>query len=342
MSLNFEMESNINVPMVRASSQFRPAAQPLLDFIPKHHESILQQLNQHGAVLFRGFACESEDYFSETIQACGLGERCSTLGYDFPRTVLKNHVYTSSDLPGDVNVHLHHEKPRSKEPPNHIYFCCVIPPEQKGGTLFANADSIWRDMPSRIQTKILEHGVLYKQFFYGTSNTFKVLKKVMGDASVRSWPEYFSTPKRQMVEEKLAQGEATWEWLNQDKDLALFIPLPGARQHPVTKKTLWFNSAAYLNYYAHNTPINLRNLPKHLARRYLMHKDVFSMVCHYGNGQPFSAKEVASINRILKRHTKVFNWQKGDFMIVDNFTFMHGKQPHHGERLLYSCMTKFS
>ena len=74
--------------------------------------------------------------------------------------------------------------------------------------------------------------------------------------------------------------------------------------------------------------------------QYLILKDRLPMVCHYGNGQAFSSDEIAEIKRIIQHHTGVFNWQKGDFMIVDNFTFMHGKEPHHGDRLLYSCMTQ--
>ncbi len=57
--------------------------------------------------------------------------------------------------PGHVALPLHHEKPRFPKPPNHIYFCCVTPAEQGGGTLFANAEAIWLDMPQQIQKKLL-------------------------------------------------------------------------------------------------------------------------------------------------------------------------------------------
>jgi hypothetical protein len=79
---------------------------------------------------------------------------------------------------------------------------------------------------------------------------------------------------------------------------------------------------------------------KRIAYRYVTAKDAFSMVCHYGNGEPFSPKEIREINEVLGLHSRVLTWQRGDFMIVDNFTFLHGKKPHSGNRLLYSCMTK--
>ena len=117
--------------------------------------------------------------------------------------------------------------------------------------------------------------------------------------------------------------------------------LPGALNHPVTNQTCWFNSVHYLNYYSNSTYAELSSLRsfQYLAGRYLMFTDRLPMACHYGNGDAFSLADIADINQVIQQHVRVLNWQKGDFMIVDNFTFMHGKQAHEGRRLLYSCMT---
>ena len=313
-------ESQINVPLCTVE----PTTESLLNFIPDYYDDIIAKLNQHGAVLFRGFACIDQDYFSKAIQLCGLGERLSTADYDFPRTILHKDVYTSSDLPGDVVVNLHHEKPRSKEPPHHIYFCCITPPEKKGGTIFANAAAIWRDIPKSIQDKIAEHGVVYQQYFHrNTSQKYRLLKKILGQKGLRSWQEYYLTNDKQVVEDKLALGEATWSWVNGEEDLKLKMPLPGVRQHPLTQEMLWFNSSAYSNNYAFKVPRGLKHTLQRMANRYIIAKDELSMVCHYGNGQAFSAREITTINEVLDLHSKVLRWQKGDFMIVDNFTFMH-------------------
>jgi alpha-ketoglutarate-dependent taurine dioxygenase len=129
MHLDIIIAPDINIPMVIASPDS----------------------NQYGAVLFRGFACQDLEYFSKAIDLCGLGSRCSTKDYAIPRTLLPHDIYTSSDLPAHIPLPLHHEKPRSKNPPNHIYFCCVTPAEQGGGTIFANAVAIWLDIPEPIQ-----------------------------------------------------------------------------------------------------------------------------------------------------------------------------------------------
>jgi|GEM_PF-4577589 len=338
MNVDMNIASHINIPTVIASSHHLNAGKTsLLNLIQAHRIELIELLNQYGAVLFRGFACEDATYFSDVIARCNLGSRCSTSDYNIPRTLLPNDIYTSSDLAAHIPLFLHHEKPRSKNPPNHLYFCCVTPAQQGGGTTFANAERIWLDLPQAIQDKITAHGVLYKQFLHGKTMKYHWLKKILGTAYVQDWSQYFGTDEKAQIEKKLITDDVKWTWANKGHDLILLNPLPGALEHPVSKKILWFNSSAYLNYYTH---LNKLRPYQYLANQYLILSDMSPMVCHYGNGQAFSADEITAINRTIQNHTCVLNWQKGDFMIVDNFTFMHGKQPHQGDRLLYSCMTK--
>ena len=342
--MNFELITTpeMNIPMVLNSA---PAAKenltPLLDFIYKHHSEIIKQLHQYGAVLFRGFACHNADYFSKVIESCNLGSRCSTRDYGIARTLLPNEIYTSSDLPANIPLPLHHEKPRTKNPPNHIYFCCVTPAEQGGATIFAHAGAVWLDMPQTIKDKITEHGILYKQFYPGKSIGHSVLKSILKSSYAPSWTKYYGTENKLQIEEQLAENKVNWKWINGGNDLVVLNYLPGAVAHPITHQPLWFNSAGYLNYYSNLPYDKLSDLRsyKYLVNRYLIAKDRLPLVCHYGNGMAFSSVEISEINRVLKQHSYPLNWQAGDFMIVDNFTFMHGKEAHTGVRLLYSCMT---
>ena len=169
---------------------------------------------------------------------------------------------------------------------------------------------------------------------------YSVLKKILGKNSARNWIEYFGTDKKIQIEQKLKQEGVTWDWINDDLILSNF--LPGALKHPITDQTLWFNASHYLNYYSNLLYGELKQVHsyKYLAYQYLILKEMLPMICHYGNGQAFSSNEITKINQIIQTHSHVLNWEKGDFMIVDNFTFMHGKQPHQGNRLLYSGMTQ--
>ena len=329
------MQPDLAIPVI-ASTNGLPT---LPDYIQEQQTGILEQLDEHGAVLFRGFGCEDADHFSKVIELCGLGQRCDTKDYDLPRTILANDIYTSSDLPAHVPLPLHHEKPRSQNPPHHLYFCCVTPATKGGGTVFANAEVIWLDMPKIIQDKLMEHGVMYRQFFHGKTLKHTLLKKILTRQGVRSWSEYFGSDEQSLVEEKLRNNQADWRWVN--RDLIISTHLPGVLTHPLTRRVSWFNSSAYLNYYANLLfgDSTILGISQRLARQLLIFKDMFPMICHYGNGQAFSSWEIAEINRVIQQHARVLYWQKGDFMIVDNIKFMHGKEIHEGNRLLYSCMT---
>lgn len=336
MNAVITIEPDMAIPVI-TSANYRTIS--LSNYISEHRIGITEQLAHHGTVLFRGFACEDADHFSKAIELCGLGPRCDTRDYDLPRTLLANNIYTSSDLPAHMPLPLHHEKPRSKNPPHHIYFCCVTPATRGGGTVFANAEAIWRDMPPIIQDKIIEHGVLYKQFFHGKTLKHTLLKKILGRQGARSWSEYFGSNDKRLIEEKLDNNQTEWRWVH--RDLIVSTRLPGALPHPLTGKTSWFNSSAYLNYYSNLLfgGLTKPGFRQCFARKLLIFKDMFPMICHYGNGQAFSSGEITEINRIIQHHARVLYWQKGDFMIVDNMTFMHGKEIHEGKRLLYSCMT---
>ncbi len=331
--LDIIIDKDINVPMVIASDKNNH--DELISLIKQHHAEIIERLNEYGTILFRGFACQDAENFSQVIDLCGLGQRCGTEDYAIPRTLLPNNIYTSSDLPGHLSLPLHHEKPRSKNPPNHLYFCCITPAAQEGGTILANAANIWLDMPQNIQDKILEHGVVYKQFYHGKSLKYYVLKKILGENKVRSWHEQFQGKQNQHIEQQLIAEEVNWSWVNRGKDLIVLNKLPGVRKNPMTSQMCWFNSSGYLNYYAN--PIKPYQT---LAHQYLVSQDKLPLTCHYGNEDPFSHQDILIINKLLQKHSIIIKWQKGDFMIVDNYTIMHGKQRHQGDRLLYSCMTQ--
>ena len=343
--MDFKINSHpeLHIPIiVNSSSTQQNRPETLIQLIHQHRSEFLQQLAEYGALLFRGFACKDVDSFSKAIEACNLGSRCSTKDYEIARTLFANEIYTSSDLPAHIFLPLHHEKPRTKNPPNHLYFCCNTPAPEGGATLLGNAGAIWLDMPEAIQKKIVNYGIVYKQFFHGKSIKHYLIKSLLNASSARTWMNYFGTEEKKHIEERLKNEGLKWEWVNGGTDLIVLNYLPGAVPHPVTHQTLWFNSAGYLNFYSNLLYGELNALPtyQYLMNRYLIAKDILPIVCHYGNNTPFSPAEISQINQIIQQNTYPIYWQAGDFMIVDNFTFMHGKEAHSGDRLLYACMTK--
>ncbi|CAM2802812.1 TauD/TfdA family dioxygenase [Legionella worsleiensis] len=344
MAFNMMMHPELNIPVIVATvSGGEQDPDFLVQLILQHRPKCLKLLVEFGAILFRGFGCHDVGHFSKVVTACNLGIRCTTKDYEISRTLMADEIYTSSDLPASVFLPLHHEKPRTKNPPNHIYFCCNTPAQKGGATLFGNAAIIWDNIPESIRKNILCHGIVYRQFFHGSSIKHYFIKKALNASSARTWMDYFGTVEKSKVEERLNNEGLQWEWVNKNNDLIVLNYLPGVVPHPVTGQNLWFNSAGYLNFYSNLLYGELNSLSssQYWMNRYLIAKDMLPIVCHYGNNIAFSSAEISQINHVIQQHTYPINWHKGDFMVVDNFTFMHGKEPHFGDRLLYGCMTQY-
>ncbi len=64
MNLDISLARDLNVPMIINHSA-NPHA--LLDLIEEHKMEFLQRLNGAGALIFKGFSCQDEHYFSKII-----------------------------------------------------------------------------------------------------------------------------------------------------------------------------------------------------------------------------------------------------------------------------------
>jgi alpha-ketoglutarate-dependent taurine dioxygenase len=50
-----------------------------------------------------------------------------------------------------------------------------------------------------------------------------------------------------------------------------------------------------------------------------------------GNGDPIRLADLSRINAAIDSATVRFRWQRGDFLLVDNFLITHGRMPFHGK-----------
>jgi hypothetical protein len=47
----------------------------------------------------------------------------------------------------------------------------------------------------------------------------------------------------------------------------------------------------------------------------------------FGDGEPISAREMAEIRAVIHKNMVFSRWQKGDVLLIDNFSTSHGRQP---------------
>src|SRR5262249_26392942 len=53
---------------------------------------------------------------------------------------------------------------------------------------------------------------------------------------------------------------------------------------------------------------------------------------HFGDGKPLTGQEWQSINDEMERRKILFDWRKGDVLLVDNKLTGHGRHPYKGPR----------
>jgi hypothetical protein len=59
----------------------------------------------------------------------------------------------------------------------------------------------------------------------------------------------------------------------------------------------------------------------------------------YGDGGAIAPETLAHVHEVLERQTIAWRWERGDLIIVDNETTMHGRNPFRGSRRVLVAMS---
>lgn len=332
MDKNNQLEKEIYIVESQSAAS---TVNDLIQQITRDKNRYLDKLSYHGAIVFRGFNISSREEFSDLIDSFDLGIRQGQGEYKIPRTIFENNIYTASDLAPHIEIPFHHEKPRSLSPPSYIYFYCEKAADQGGATCLCRANDIWQELPLSITDRIKTYGVCYRELYGRNIDSNSILNKLMNVPIKTNWQEALES----LTTEK--QPHKKHYWLKNQSLLIIETKLPGVMKHPITNELLWFNCSAYLNYFKnfyYDVLSNASTVTK-LLITLIKAKQSLPVVCNYGDGKAFSKMDIKNINLAISKQTQPWHWQGGDFMIVDNFLMMHSKQPHKGNRFLYSAMT---
>lgn len=313
----------------------------LQTYLNQNNSAFKEKLVKYGAVLFRGFQCNSTDSFSQAVQACSLG---SNYAYDFcevPRTKLSENIYSSVEIPPDFNLELHNEKSHDQNFPTHVFFSCIEKAREGGLTPLANAHNIWLSLPKNLQEKLQSKDIKYRKFFFGNGVQGKQLQTLIPNFNLLTWMHKFNSDDKPTVEKKLQDLGYDYQWTEDDNLITEYI-LPAYRIHPVSGKSVWFNQSNHLNLYNNNINRFYKTIIKDLnAQKLFLSREHSPFMASFGDGQDFSEHESNVIQNVINQNTVTTPWQPGDFMILDNYLCLHGKMPHQGKRLILVSLTQY-
>lgn len=285
------------------------------EWIEKNRETLLAQVFQSGAVLFRGCPVRTAEDFDRFIRAFHL----ENFPYDesLSNAVRINktpRVFTANEAPPTVPIFLHHEMAQTPVFPSRLFFFCEQAADTGGATALCRSDVLWeriaREFPE-FAHDCEERGLRYSNVMPAVND----LESGMG----RSWQSTLRVATKTEAEARLTALNYDWAWLEDDCLRATTPVLPAVRTLKDGRKS-FFNQliAAFKGWK------DKRNDP--------------SKAITFGDGTRLDRETVNQITLWADELSFDLTWQTGDVAIVDNYVTMHGRRPFTGVRKVLASL----
>lgn len=273
-------------------------------------------LHRHGAILLRGYALDGADDFQAMVGRLG-GQSYGYVGGNSPRTRIVDDVYTATDYPATEVISLHNELSYMHAWPRRLFFFSALPALRGGQTSLAHSGDILRAMPLEIVAALRTRGLNYVRNFHPH------LK--MG----KSWQTTYQTEDRDALTEILREHGSVGQW-RPNGTLRVSTRCAPFTAHPVTGEEVWFNQAEQWHPSALHPAL----------RRMLEPAGQLVHDCEFGDGSPVPDEMLAEIRRVINSRKLLFDWQKGDLLMLDNVLLMHGRESFTGSRKTFAYLSQ--
>lgn len=286
-------------------------------WLSSNMDEVRQLLRGTGAILFRGFEVSSASAFATACETFAKPllpyvERTA------PRVEVLPCVYTSTEHPSAEKIQLHNANSYSHTWPRWIWFYCEHEPETGGHTSIASAVAVNERLDPDIRTAFRDLGVQYMRNF----------RKGMG----LSWQECFGTELMSEVQAYCNEADINIDHFEGDT-LRLYQTRPAYRVHPDNLAEVWFNQAHL--FHSSSLRPELRSM---LLRSY----GELGMPRHasFGDGSSIDDYVADHLRECFDRETVLFDWHKGDVLLLDNMLALHGRTPFTGSRRILVCFAE--
>ncbi|PVH95663.1 Clavaminate synthase-like protein [Periconia macrospinosa] len=289
-------------------------------------------LHQHGgAILFRGLPISTPEEYSNIAHAFGLLAH-EEVGRPPIRTVLARNVKTANEGPPELPIWPHNEYGWSTHNPAWLTFSCLDVAESGGATPLISsvglAQRLEREAPEFFK-RLLEKGVKYV-YRYGReqveSTTGASVFAAYGQRVVDGDDE---ETVRGKIEEEVRRHSNLFEW-HDDGSLSVTHIVPIIRKHLDTGRTTWFGNltSAYGRARHHGA-----TQPPFLGDDGSYHPPPL-----YGDGTQISTDDLELALTIAEDMQVDVYWQRGDVVLLDNYTVMHSRRPWTGKRTVLAAL----
>lgn len=285
-------------------------------WLTANREIVDARLDEHGAILFRGFNLSTPAHFEQFVKATGEApmpytERSS------PRHEVGNEIYTSTDYPASQSIFPHHEHSYKRTFPLRLFFFCETPAQYGGETPLADGRRVLKHISPATRETFEQKGWLYVRNF--------------GDRFGLNWQTAFQTSDRSQVEEYCQENKIECQWRS-NGFLRTRQVRPALARHPRTGEMLWFNHAAFFHVSTLGDEIREVLLAK-------FGEEDLPNNAYYGDGSTIEPEVAQELRLAYQQELVTFSWQRGDVVLVDNMLTAHARAPFRGARRVLVAMT---
>jgi alpha-ketoglutarate-dependent taurine dioxygenase len=235
-----------------------------------------------------------------------------------PRKNEGNRIYTSTVHPQHQEIFPHNEGTYWLKWALKIYFCCLECAAEGGETPLADVRQVYQRISPDIRARFIEKRMM--------------LARNYNDGFGLPWQDVFQTNDKAEVEAYCRDNLIDFEWRPGDR-LRTRQVRPAVRFHPKTGEAVWFNHAAFFHY----------TMLEPAVRDVLLasfSEEGLPFNTYYGDGTPIEPDVIEHIRLAYLAEKRVFPWQAGDVLLLDNMSIAHGRQPYVGQRKVIVAMTE--
>jgi alpha-ketoglutarate-dependent taurine dioxygenase len=289
-------------------------------FARSERAAIRQAMQDHGAVLLRGFDVTTAVQFSQLCAALS-DQLLDYTERSTPRTKVEDgggKVYTSTEYPPHAHIPLHCEMAYATQWPRIIWFYSHVAAEEGGETPICDAREIHRLISQATRERFIAKGVMYVRNFHKGIDL--------------PWQQVYGVTNEAELEAYCREHQIDFEW-KPNGGLRTRSVAQATAKHPVTGELAWFNQAHLFHISAIEPRIRQVLLTK-------FKEEGLPRNAYYGDGAPIEEGALAEINAAYKKSEIVFPWQRGDVLMVDNMLVSHGRRPFKGPRTTLVAMAE--
>ncbi|WP_330961394.1 TauD/TfdA family dioxygenase [Photobacterium sp. 53610] len=282
----------------------------LAAWVRQNEALVKRQLKEQGGILFRGFDMPDDASFLNLVRELPFEPvDISQFEEATEREKVATNLYTTTAFPASETISLHSDYSSSLDICQYLCFFCLTPPGTGGQTPVADNRRIYHR---------LNH--TYRQQFEALGWR---LVRHYGTGLGLDWQDTFLTDSRQAVEKHCQHHDVTANW--DGDELRTTQTRTAVILHPETGEKCWFNHIAFWH---------VANLHPDIADAMIdaVGKEKLPFQTFFGDGSDIPDPVAHHIRDILLEEKRMFDWQQGDVLLLDNILTSHGRESFSGDR----------